>query len=225
MAKDWDKMDPYEQRMAMSAIGRDFFDVEGTHNATEWGKDQRTSRDVSEDLAKAMGNDYDVREYLRYTGGDMPTTDEEMYNLHHEMKKDHKQNRGGAYNSRSDMAGVSERSFDDFNDKFQQSILDDVMAKMPSTNDTDETSEEENNTGMSWSEAQANGILSDGVREAIDRGSNQEPKQTEAQDAAQGMLASTVNKIVGDEYKMAKSKQAELDYNVNFNNPRKLTLS
>ena len=142
MAKDWDKMDPYEQRMAISGIGRDFFDVEGSQNAREWGQDDRTHLDVSNDLAKKMGEDYDVREYLRYTGGDLPTTDEEMYNLHHAMKKDHKQNKGGAYNSRSDMSGVSARAFDTSRSNFKDEILEEVANSIPKQETKDAEVEE-----------------------------------------------------------------------------------
>ena len=130
MGKKWDKMDPYEKHRAISGIGKDFYGVEGIRGVRPGyerpGQERRNMQDVTDDLADAMGTDYDVREYLRYTGGDVPKTREELYNLHREMEKDHKKNSGGAYNSRSDMAGVSQRAYENSREIFKDKILNSI---------------------------------------------------------------------------------------------------
>ena len=128
MGKKWDKMDGYERMMATKELSK-FYGVEDAKSNRPgefYGGPSRSHYEVNKDLSEAMGTDYDVREYLRHTGGEIPSNAKEVYNLHREMKKDHKANRGGAYNSRSDMKGVSDRAYASAMDKFKSKILDSI---------------------------------------------------------------------------------------------------
>ena len=129
MAKDWGDMDYFQRRNKSREMGemlgvdrRDYRPHNGGTDKGYVGNNYKDERDYGDDVQKALENDYDFREYLRYTGGDLPQTDEERYNLYSDMKKDHKQNRGGAFNSRSDLAGVSERAFDNYNDNMRSEL-------------------------------------------------------------------------------------------------------
>ena len=135
MAKDWDDMDYLQRRNKTRQMGemlgvsyRDYrhHDGETRDKGYIGGGGYNNSRDYDDDIKKALENDYDVREYLRYTGRDLPQTDEERYNLYRDMKKDHKQNRGGAFNSRNDLAGVSERAYKESRELFKSKILDSI---------------------------------------------------------------------------------------------------
>ena len=208
-------MDQWERNQFSKTVGRDFYDVEPAHYGRPGGpgKESRSWYEVTQDTAKAMGEDYDVREYLRYTGGELPKTDEEIYNLHQAMKKDHKQNSGGAYNSRSDMAGVSQRAFEDYHANMAEDIIDDVMSQIPDNDaDNKEGSEDSGVNNQSLEEAYNTGNLSPSFMDALNT------RKTTAQQAAQDLLATTVQKVADeDDDGLLNTDKYLIDYSQPYN--------
>lgn len=147
MAKDWDDLDYHQRQNKMRAwgqmLGVDYNDYRHHDGETRdkgyiGGGGYNNSRYYDDDIKKALENDYDVREYLRYIEGDLPQTDEERYNLYKDMKKDHREaGNGGAFSSRNDLAGVSERAFKESRELFKNNILDEVFKE-----DVEEVEEE-----------------------------------------------------------------------------------
>ena len=244
MAKDWEKkfkkMDPYEKMRAMNKMG-EFYGVEGVGPGSRSGSQGRSGarygsqhentggrvrnhEDVQRDINDAMASG-GTSDYLRYTGNrGLPHANDRagMYALHKEMEKAHKKNpdgdSGGAFNNLSDIHGLTQKAFADW----EQGLLDKIGKGSEETAPVEEETPEPQN--MSWNQAVESGILSPRIQSAIDRQENNDypaysiykattntPEDTPASDA-QKYLKAEVKKIAADQGKITKSKQTEQAY-------------
>ena len=241
----WDKMDPYDKMRAMNEIA-DFYGVEGHGpgsrgggfggrpgmNSGGGGRDtsvrrfdndhERMQRQINDAMANGATADY-----LRYSGNrDLPHANdrEGMYDLFRQMKKEHKKSSGGAFNNQSDVYGLSQQAFGDW----EQNLLDKIDDGK-GDNDDPKPVQTPKSSNMSWNQAVESGSLSQRVLDAIERqesgdygtylgaslntkkATENTPTETPAS-AAQSFLKNQVISTAQDKEKIEKSKQTEKVY-------------
>ena len=231
MAKDyekkWDKMDPYERRVATREMA-EFYDVASGPTVTgrpgaNWsssGRDTSVRRNDNDSTGRAINDamaNGATADYLRYSGQDLPHANDVggMWSIYRTMEDDHEQNSGGSFNNASDALGVANRAFEADRDNFAQNIVDDVMSQVDlnpgNTNDDKEEDEKEYNY-QSLEEAYNTGNLSPEYMDAL----SGTVFGTSAQKAAQELLAKTVEDVASGN-KLLNTDKYLIDYGQPYN--------
>lgn len=183
----------------------------------------RDSRDVERDIRKAMLDDYDTREFLKYNE-DIRDEANEIRNLrdqnafiHDAMTKAHKDaGNGGKFDNANDFAGVAQNAFETYEadqraqtEKYTNKKFNKLKNKM----DDEGTSSESAAKNMSYNEYLAN---SD-TQKATEGFSSAAKGQNDgsADKAAQDLLSSSVKSIASDKDLVAKGQVGQGKYVLN----------
>ena len=163
----WSNMNYLERQRKVNEMAN-FYGVEGLQSPGRpghGGPESRSMHEVQRDINDAMANGA-TADYLRYSGNrGLPHANDAggMYDLHREMKKDHKKHSGGAFNNQSDVYLASQRAFGNWEE--------DLLSKIGKGSEEEKEPEDKPETprGMSWNEAVEAGNMSPNIMAAIER--------------------------------------------------------